>query len=113
MMKEKLRLFTFLTSSGDCLMARVPRVEFSENGSWNSLKHLFREDTQQLPSDVQRLEDGAVLIVALSDEILLEFSQELQIQQVIGRKSLLTDDSLHGLNVLSDGVASVELIRHV
>lgn len=58
---EKLRLF--ICACG--LVARISRVELGQNRSWNSLKHLFREDTQQLPTDVQGLEDGTVLVVTL------------------------------------------------
>lgn len=48
-------------------MARVPRIEFSQNGGWNTLKHLLGEDTQQLPANVQGFEDSAVLVVALRE----------------------------------------------
>lgn len=55
-------------------MARVPRIEFSQNGSWNTLKHLLGEDTQQLPADVQGFEDSAVLVVTLwENDIQLDF----------------------------------------
>jgi hypothetical protein len=49
-MKEKAKIMCI---GRDGLMARISRVEFGQDRSWNSLKHLFREDTQQLPSDVQ------------------------------------------------------------
>lgn len=48
-----------------CLMARVSRIEFGQDGRRNSLEHLLGEDAQQLPSDVQRFEHGAVLVVSL------------------------------------------------
>lgn len=51
-------------------MARVPRIEFSQNGGWNTLKHLLGEDTEQLPADVQGFEDSAVLVVTLQERIL-------------------------------------------
>jgi len=47
------------------LMARVPRVEFGQDGGRDTLEHLLGEDTQQLPANVQGFEDSAVLIVAL------------------------------------------------
>jgi hypothetical protein len=46
-------------------MARISGVELGQDGGWNTFQHLFREDTQQLPSDVQGLEHGAVLVVTL------------------------------------------------
>lgn len=51
-------------------MARVPRIEFSQNGGWNTLKHLLGEDTEQLPANVQGFEDSAVLVVTLRERIL-------------------------------------------
>jgi len=48
-------------------MARVPRVEFGQDGGRDTLKHLLGEDTQQLPADVQGFEDSAVLVVALQE----------------------------------------------
>lgn len=51
-------------------MARVPRIEFSQNGGRNTLKHLLGEDTEQLPADVQGFEDSAVLVVTLQERIL-------------------------------------------
>lgn len=41
----------------------VARVVLGQRGLRDALQHLLREDTQQLPPDVQRLEDGAVLVV--------------------------------------------------
>uniref|UniRef100_A0A182QVN8 Uncharacterized protein n=1 Tax=Anopheles farauti TaxID=69004 RepID=A0A182QVN8_9DIPT len=95
------------------LVARVARVELGQDRGRDTLEHLLREDTQQLPADVERLEHGTVLVVALRDEVLLELGQELQVQQIVRREGFLTDDSLHGLHVLADGVASVQLVRHV
>lgn len=43
----------------------------------------------------------------LRDKVLLELDQELQVQQIVGGQRLLTDDGLHGLHVLADGVTSV------
>jgi hypothetical protein len=95
------------------LLSRVSGVELGEHVGRNSLQHLLGEDTQQLPANVQRLEDGTVLVVALGDEVLLELAEELEVEQVVGGERLLADHSLHGLHVLADGVARVQLIGHV
>ena len=34
-------------------------------------------------------------------------------QDIVGRESLLSHDGLHGLQVLADGVARVQLVGHV
>uniref|UniRef100_A0A2M4D215 Putative secreted protein n=1 Tax=Anopheles darlingi TaxID=43151 RepID=A0A2M4D215_ANODA len=95
------------------LVTGVARVELGQNRGRDTLEHLLREDTQQLPADVERFEHGTVLVVALRDEVLLELGQELQVQQIVGRQGFLTDHSLHGLHVLTDGVASVQLVGHI
>lgn len=43
----------------------LARIELLQGRVGDSLEHLLREDTQQLPADVERLEDRAVLGVAL------------------------------------------------
>lgn len=43
----------------------------------------------------------------LRDKVLLELGEELQVEKIIGRQGLFTDDGLHRLHVLTDGVASV------
>lgn len=92
-------------------MARVSWVEFRERGGGYTLQHLLGEDTEQLPTDVQRFEHCAVLVVTLRDEVLLELRQELQIQQVVGCQGFLTHYGLHGLHVLTNGVASILKIK--
>lgn len=54
-------------------MSRVSRVEFGQDVGRDTLQHFLREDTQQLPADVQRFENGTVFVTALTDEIFLEF----------------------------------------
>ena len=94
-------------------MPGVPRVVLGQDVCRNPLQHLLGEDSEQLPSDVQGLEDGSVLVTALSDEVLLELSEEFQVEEIIRRESFLADDSLHGLHVLADGVAGVQLVGDV
>lgn len=88
-------------------MARISGVELGEYRGGYALQHLLREDTQQLPADVERLEYGAVLVVALRDEVLLELAQEFQVEEIVGRQGLFTDDRLHCLHVLTDRITGV------
>lgn len=89
------------------LVAGIPGIELCQNGGRDTLQHLLGENAEQLPADVQRFVYWTVLVVTLRDEVLFEFRQELQVQEVIGRQRLLTYYGLHGLHVLSNGVASV------
>jgi len=81
-------VFHFETKSGlerleawlHSLVPGVPGVELSQDGGRNPLQHLLGEDPEQLPPDVEGLEDCAVLIVTLGNEVLLELAQELQVE---------------------------------
>ena len=52
-------------------------------------------------------------MVYLCNEVLLELSKELKVEQVVRGESLLADDRLHGLDVLANGVAGVQLVGNV
>lgn len=43
----------------------------------------------------------------LGDEVFLKLGQELQVEQVVGRQSLLTHHRLHGLDVLAYSVTRI------
>ena len=85
----------------------IARIEFGQHTGGNTFQHFFGENTQQLPADIKRLEDSTVFVVALCNEILLEFRQEFQIEQVVRCQSFFTNDGLHGLDVFTDGVTRV------
>ena len=76
-------------------------VDLSQGGLW--------EDAQEVPCNVQTLEDGSDVVRSLADELVLELLQEFEVQQILGGESFLTDDGLHSLSVLSDSVVGVEL----
>jgi len=61
-------------------MSRISRIEFCESAGWDSLKHFFGEDSQKLPANIQRLEDRAVFVTALRDEVFLKLRQKFQVQ---------------------------------
>lgn len=94
-------------------MPGISGVELGQGAGRDPLQHLLGEDPEQLPANVQGFEDGTVLVVALGDEVLLELGKELEVEEIVGGEGLLTDNGLHGLDVLTDGVASVELVGHV
>ena len=48
----------------DLAALRVSRVKLGDRRLRNPLQHLLREDTQQLPADVEGLEDRPVLVRA-------------------------------------------------
>ena len=88
-------------------LASIARIEFGQSAGRNAFQHLLGEDAQQLPANVERLEDGAVLVVALRDKVLLELGQKLQIEQIVRSESFFADDGLHGLHVFADSVTGV------
>lgn len=95
------------------LLWPVSGVELGQCGGWDTLQHLLGEDTQQLPANVQGFKDGAFHVRALRDEGLLKLGQELQVEQVISCESLFTHHGLHGLQILGNGIASIQLVGHV
>ncbi len=76
----------------------------------NLLQLLRRENSQQVPSKIKTVEDIPVIVGALSDELVLELLEEVQIQEIVGGHRLLSDNGLHGHGVLSDSVVGVELV---
>lgn len=92
------------------------------------ISYLAREDPQQAPREIQTLVDRPLLVDTLGDKLVLEAVEELQreLQTIsqhcqsesrdepsggerqtdlfLGRESLLSDDGLHRLGVLSDSV---------
>jgi len=74
------------------------------------LQLLWREDSQQVPGQVQTVEDIPVIVGALSDELVLELGKEVQVEHIVLGHGLLADNSLHGHGVLADGVVGVQLV---
>lgn len=59
------------------------------------------------PSERLAVQRPHVHSLTLSNEVLLKLLQELEVEQVIRGEGLLSHHSLHGLDVLTDGVAGV------
>merc|ERR1719171_1085678 len=91
----------------------VTRIKLLLDSLWDLLEQVLREDAEQLPSDVQRGEDVAVLIRALVQEALLKLVRELKVQMLLVAECLFTDHRLHCARVLANGVVCVQLVRHV
>jgi hypothetical protein len=53
----------------------VPSVELIEDLGGDTLEHLPREEAEELPPEVERVEDCAVLVHALVDKVLLELHE--------------------------------------
>ncbi len=94
-------------------MPGVPWVVLGQNVGRDTLQHLLGEDSKQLPANVERLENSAILITSLSDEVLLKLGQELQIQEIIWGQGLLSHDSLHGLDILTNSITSIKLVGDI
>ena len=77
-----------------------------------TLEHLLGEGAQQLPRHVQRLDDGAALVLALRQELVLKLLREAQVQVVLLGQRLGAHDRLHGHHVAPRGVVGVHLVRH-
>ena len=43
----------------------------------------------------------------LRDEVLLKLAEELEIEEIIWCQGFLPDDSLHGLDIFTDGIVSI------
>jgi len=94
-------------------MPGISGIKLGQGGGRNPLQHFLGEDPQQLPSNVKRLEDSPVFITSLSNEVLLKLAQEFKIQEIIRCKGFLSYHSLHGLDILTNSIASVQLVRDV
>jgi hypothetical protein len=75
-------------------------------------QQVLRERAQQLPGEVQRLENRPVLVPSLRDELSLELLNELDEQVVLLRQRLLAHHRLHGHHVLAARVGGVQLVGH-
>lgn len=90
----------------------------------DTLKHLLGECPEQGPGQVQGLEDISGLIVSwlqmvsvsvkmrewwytLSKEFVFKLLQELEVEAILLCHSLLSDDSLHGLHILTSGIVGI------
>lgn len=83
------------------VLVRLPalartRVVLVQDLLGDTVEQLLGVDAEQVPGQIQRLVDGAVLVRALRDEGALELFQEFEGELVFGRQSLLTDDGFHG-----------------
>ena len=85
-------------------------VELVEDLLGDTLEHLTGEGTAETPGDVERVEDVAHLVRLLGKEALLKLCEELEVQKVLGRQSLLSDDRLHGSDILADCIVGIHLV---
>lgn len=110
-------------------LARVPLVEGLLG---DTVEHLLREDTEELPCCVEGVEDGTLLVSTwrgcqwmlsmltwrgschtLRNESPLKLVQELERELVLGTQSLLTNNGLHGCCITTNGVLGVKLVGDV
>jgi hypothetical protein len=93
------------------LFLPVPGVVLLDEVVVDPREHRLREGLEEVPSDVQSIEDGPILISALVDELLLEGVGELQDEPVPLRESFLTDDGDQATEITALCIIGVELVR--
>ena len=59
------------------------RVEAGERLLGDALEHVLREGAEEAPRDLERVEDRAVLVRPLVDELRLELLEELEVEVVL------------------------------
>mmetsp|Transcript_7875 Transcript_7875/g.13507 ORF Transcript_7875/g.13507 Transcript_7875/m.13507 type:complete len:340 (-) Transcript_7875:546-1565(-) len=91
----------------------VAGVELGDDLLGDALEHLTRERAQQRPAQVNRVKNRSVLVRPLSDELVLELVEELEVQLVLRRQRLLPHHRLHGRHILADGVVRVHLVGDI
>ena len=89
------------------LHIRKARTELVEGLKVDTLERLAWEGTQQRPGEVERAVNVAGLVVTLSDELVLELVEKLEVEQILRCERLLTNDRFHRLHVLADGVVGI------
>lgn len=108
-----LRAYKTMHASTTPIPLSCPAPSTQTHLGTNTLEHLAGKEPEELPAEVQRFKDGPVLVLALVDKRLLKLVEKLEIQEVLRGQGLLTDDSLHGLYILANSVAGVQLVGHV
>ena len=91
------------------IVPRAPVVVFGEDLLVDLGEHTLLEESEEIPSGVERLENVTAAVLALLQEVGLELLEEDQEVLVISGEGILTDDSLHGQRVFTRGVESVHL----
>lgn len=115
-------------------LARGTGVEFIKSTLGDTVEELLGVNAEQVPGDVQRLENGAGLVGRLTNKAALEFVEELQRKFVFRRKGFFSNDGLHGgyvvnpvrmtnetgldkqkrlTSITTDSILRVELVGHI
>lgn len=92
------------------ILLAVAVVELVELLWTDTLELLTWEGTEKSPGDIQSVDDVTIVIWSLSDEGLLELSQEVEVEVILSSQGFLSDDGLHGRHVLSDGIIGIQLV---
>ena len=91
------------------IVPRAPVVVLGEDLLVDLGQHALLEESEEIPSGIERLENVTAAVLALLQEIGLELLEEDQEVLVISGEGILTDDSLHGQRVFTRGVEGVHL----
>ena len=87
----------------------APVVVLGEDFLVDLGQHALLEESEEIPSGIERLENVTAAVLALLQEIGLELLEEDQEVLVISGEGVLTDDSLHGQCIFTRGVEGVHL----
>ncbi len=71
---------------------------------------------RQAGDTAHRVKDSLLFLAChsyLGNKLPLVLVEELEVEEILGAQRLLTDDSLHRSNVLSNGIICVQLVRHL
>lgn len=88
-------------------------VEFVDDTLGDTVEEVRRVDAEEVPGDIEGLEDGAGLVGGLVDEGAFELVEELEGELVFGGEGVFSDDGFHGSGVSANGVFGVELVGDV
>ena len=76
-------------------------------------KLVLLEKSKQVPGCIKTLEDITSSVLALTQELILEFLKEDKEVLVISGKGIFTDDGLHSHRIFAHSVEGVELGENV
>lgn len=108
-----LTIILTISVAGTLVGLALPLVELVQDLLGDSVEKLLGVDSEQVPSLVETVEDGTLLVSALVDVCLLELLEELERELVFVGESLLTDDGLHRRGVTTNGVLGVKLVGDI
>lgn len=88
-------------------------IEFINDFIAHTLQQTLREHAQNSPRNIETFLNRTVLELTLLQKLPLELIQKVEINLIIGRKSIFSDNLLNILNFLRQCIAIIQLITNV